>query len=96
MVTAGIFPFKENSHSRAGNRTRDIMISSQRLWPLDHEAGQSKYLKIVKIITHKYNYYPKEFGQSRAQKPSSVQSTAMRVLCSKVFTKGTVKLEEQG
>ena len=39
MVTAGIFPFKENSHGRAGNRTRDLMISSQRLWPLDHEAG---------------------------------------------------------
>ena len=39
MVTAGIFPFKENSHGRAGNRTRDLMISSQRLWPLDDEAG---------------------------------------------------------
>ena len=39
MVTAGIFPFKENSHGRARNGTRDLMISSQRLWPLDHEAG---------------------------------------------------------
>jgi len=39
MVTAGILPFRENSHGRAGNRTRDLMISSQRLWPLDHEAG---------------------------------------------------------
>ena len=39
MVTAGIFPFKENSHGRARNRTRDLMISSQKLWPLDHEAG---------------------------------------------------------
>ena len=39
MVIAGIFPFKENSHGRAGNRTRDLMIGSQRLWPLDHEAG---------------------------------------------------------
>jgi len=26
MVTAGIFPFKENSHGRAGNRTRDLMM----------------------------------------------------------------------
>ena len=41
MVTAGIFPFKENSHSRAGNRTWDLMISSQRLWPLDHETGHT-------------------------------------------------------
>ena len=39
MVTAEVFPFKENSHGKAGNRTRDLMISSQRLWPLDHEAG---------------------------------------------------------
>ena len=38
MVTVGIFPFKENSHGRTGNRTRDLMISSQKLWPLDHEA----------------------------------------------------------
>ena len=39
MVTAGILPFRENSHGRTGNRTRVLMISSQRLWPLDHEAG---------------------------------------------------------
>ena len=39
MVTVGISPFKENSHGRAGNQTRDLMIISQRLWPLDHEAG---------------------------------------------------------
>jgi len=41
MVTAGILPFRENSQRRTGNRTRDLMISSQRLWPLDHEAGLS-------------------------------------------------------
>ena len=34
-----IFPFEESSHGRAGNRTRDLMIISQRLWPVDHEAG---------------------------------------------------------
>ena len=39
MVTAGILPFGENSHGRVGNRTRDLMIIKQRLWPLDHEAG---------------------------------------------------------
>ena len=50
MVTAGIFPFKENSHGKAGNRTRDLMISSQRLWPLDHEAGQTKSVKIYKCL----------------------------------------------
>jgi hypothetical protein len=39
MVIAGSSLFRENSHGRAGNRTRDLMISSQRDWPLDHEAG---------------------------------------------------------
>jgi len=43
MVTAGILPFGENSHGRAGNRARFLMISSQRLWPLDHEAGRIMY-----------------------------------------------------
>ena len=33
-------PHMENPHGRAGNRTRDLVISSQKLWPLDHEAGQ--------------------------------------------------------
>jgi hypothetical protein len=45
MVTAGILPFRENSHGKAGNRTRNIMISSQKLWPLDHEAGLHKEYK---------------------------------------------------
>ena len=30
------------SHVRTGNRTRDLTISSQRPWPLDHEAGRSR------------------------------------------------------
>ena len=49
MVTSGIFRFKENSHGRAGNRTRYLMISSQRLRPLDYEAGRlQKYNKLNK------------------------------------------------
>ena len=40
MVTAGILPFRENSHGRGENRTRDLMISSQTLWSVDHAAGQ--------------------------------------------------------
>ena len=31
MVTAGILPFREYFHGRTGNRTRGLMISSQRL-----------------------------------------------------------------
>ena len=59
MVTAGIFPFKENSHGRAGNRTRDLMISSQRLWPLDHEADpfiifytEPKNSQLFHVLSH--------------------------------------------
>jgi hypothetical protein len=35
----GSTPSRKNPHGRTGNRTRDLMISSQKLWPLDHEAG---------------------------------------------------------
>ena len=47
MVTVGIFLFKEISHGIAWNRTRDFMISSQSLWPLDHETGQINKYKHV-------------------------------------------------
>ena len=33
----------KNSHGRTGNRTRDLMISSHRPWPLDHEPGLFYY-----------------------------------------------------
>jgi hypothetical protein len=35
----GSSPSRKNPHGRTGNRTRDLMISSQKLWPLDHNAG---------------------------------------------------------
>jgi hypothetical protein len=31
-------PSRKNPHGRTWNRTRDLIISSQKLWPLDHEA----------------------------------------------------------
>jgi hypothetical protein len=36
----GSSPWRENPHGGTGNRTRDLVISSQKLWPLDHEAGR--------------------------------------------------------
>ena len=57
MFTVGTFPFKENSHGRAGNRTQDLMISSQRLWPLDHEASLQKNTKI-KILWKSFHWEP--------------------------------------
>jgi hypothetical protein len=39
------FPWRKNPHGRTRNRTRDLMISSQKLWPLDHEAGPDSGVK---------------------------------------------------
>jgi hypothetical protein len=35
--------------SRAGNRTRDLLICSQKLWPLDHKGG-------LRFLTGKRNF----------------------------------------
>jgi hypothetical protein len=35
----GSSPARENSHGRTGNRTWDIMASSQKFWTPSHEAG---------------------------------------------------------
>ena len=52
IVTTGSSPHKENLYGKAGNRTRDLVISSQKLWPLDHEAGQ--VLKCITITAFTY------------------------------------------
>jgi hypothetical protein len=36
----GSSPSRKNPHGRTGNRTWDLMISSRKLRPLDHEAGR--------------------------------------------------------
>jgi hypothetical protein len=44
---------RKNPHDRAVNRTRDLMISSQKLWPLDHEVSRTLCFFIVtKLQTH--------------------------------------------
>jgi hypothetical protein len=38
-------PSRKNPNGTTGNQTRDLKISSQKLWPLDHDAGHyTKYL----------------------------------------------------
>jgi len=54
MVTAGILPFRKNSHGRTGNRTRDLMISRQKLWLLDHEAGQLQNVSL-QLLNDRYS-----------------------------------------
>jgi hypothetical protein len=39
-------PSRKNPHGRTGNLTRDLMISSQKLWPPDHEASHIKKWKV--------------------------------------------------
>ena len=46
MVTTGILPLQ----GRAGNRTRDLVISSQKLRPLDHEAGHDLNVHLRLLI----------------------------------------------
>jgi hypothetical protein len=39
----GILPSQgKNPRGRAGNRNRDLMISSEKRRPLDHEAGRTR------------------------------------------------------
>ena len=38
---------RKNAHGRAVNRTRDLMFSSQELWPPSHEDGQ--YVKCIPL-----------------------------------------------
>jgi hypothetical protein len=45
-------PSRKNHHDRTGNRPRDLMISSQKLWPLDHEAGHfSRIFRTIFVTT---------------------------------------------
>jgi hypothetical protein len=44
----------KNPHSIAGNQTPDLMISSQKCWPLDHEAGPQNNLLCLFSLYNKY------------------------------------------
>jgi hypothetical protein len=48
----------KNPHGRAGNRPRDLIISSQKCWPLDQEAGHKYECNKDKISLNikKVNY----------------------------------------
>jgi hypothetical protein len=55
-VHLGDFPLSgKNPHGRAWNRTRDLMISSQKRLPLDHEAGH-RTLYITWYLCNKHIY----------------------------------------
>ena len=68
-VTTGILPHKENPHGRAGNRTRGLVICSQKLWPLDHEAGHfiNWIWEIVHLFGFLYKNVPHDARSSECQ-----------------------------
>ena len=39
-------PVLHRKSGSAGNRTRDLCICSQKLWPLDYRGGHSKYIRL--------------------------------------------------
>ena len=83
MVTVGIFPFKKKSHGRAGNRTRDLMISSQSLWPLDHEAGYPAYILNNQSgyrLQHFFSLQLKTVARQNIQTASSQDTAHIRTL----------------
>jgi hypothetical protein len=66
----------KNPHDRAGNQTRDLMISSQKLWPLDHEAG----LKSWNMNNLKYTIFWRQCGISAKCTISTLVYRVLRVL----------------
>jgi hypothetical protein len=42
---------RKNPHGRTSNWTRDVMINSQKHWPLDHEAGHISW-NVLFVIWH--------------------------------------------
>jgi hypothetical protein len=42
-------PARENSHGRSGNRARDLMVSSEKLWPPNHDGGHT--CKCIDVYT---------------------------------------------
>jgi hypothetical protein len=49
-------PLLLRKSGRAGNRTRDLWICSQELWPLDHRGG-CKHLQFYSFKINKLNIY---------------------------------------
>jgi len=77
MVTAGILPIGENSHGGAGNRTQDLVINSQRDWPLDW----SHYWLFV---IHKTHWNPSHFHEIVDPKLSLMKSILFSHFCTGV------------
>jgi len=68
---------RKNAHGRAGNRTQDLMVSSQDLWPPSHEAG------LLKNVIHSipiFRNLTETFYRSQWPRGLRRRSTAARPL----------------
>jgi hypothetical protein len=78
MVTMGILTYQgKNPHGRSGNLTRNLMISSQKRWLLDHAAG----------LKHEWN--DTEMGNTEVlwQKPVPVPFCPLQIPHSLVWSR---------
>jgi hypothetical protein len=51
-------PSRKNPHGRTENRTRYLFFNSQKLWPLDHEAGHTTNDVLDCLLQTLYLYCP--------------------------------------
>jgi hypothetical protein len=64
-------PSGKNPHGRTGNRTWDLMINSQKLWPLYHEAGliaTNGTSQIWHLLSKTYQYWKLKLSDGKKSK----------------------------
>jgi hypothetical protein len=72
----GSSPSRKNPHGRAGNRTRDLMISSQKLWTPDHEAGRKRFIsKLNCMLYHSNDIFMEKYVSHISTDGSSMLET---------------------
>ena len=72
LTSRGWVPLRKSGS--AGNRTRDLCICSQKLWPLDHRGGLFNFCYIILIAASEKN-----------SKPAKLQTCCRRVLLGKLI-----------
>jgi hypothetical protein len=85
-------PSRKNPHGRAGNRTQDLIISSQKLGPLDHEAApQHEYDSSEKrVLLKKINGTSSRVHLQNNSFKQSTTEHCMTVPSSFLFTQTTM------
>jgi hypothetical protein len=78
-------PSRKNSHGRTGNRTRDLIISSQKLWPLDHQAGHTDKIQLNIWASHKHELNKRKQRDSCWGAWKSLQYCQLRMKIPAIF-----------